>query len=60
MSEQSADASAASSGPPPPAPQAGSDEHRRMISMEAFLREWQGDAAADENNGLEDFGVGGT
>ena len=60
MTEESADASAASSGPPPPAPQAGSDEHRRMISMEAFLREWQGDAAADENNGLEDFGVGGT
>lgn len=35
-------------------------QHRRDISMEAFLREWQG-ASASEDNGLGDFGmVGGT
>lgn len=63
MTEESAvNTSAAAPGssvPPPAVSQAGSDEHRRIISMEAFLREWQGDAAA-EDDGLEDFGVGGS
>jgi len=63
MTEESAvNASAAapsSSSQPPSGSQIGSDEHRRIISMEAFLREWQGDAAA-EDDGLEDFGVGGS
>lgn len=62
MTESAVNTSAAAPGsslPPPTAPQAGSDENRRIISMEAFLREWQGDAAA-EDDGLEDFGVGGS
>mmetsp|Transcript_3098 Transcript_3098/g.4476 ORF Transcript_3098/g.4476 Transcript_3098/m.4476 type:complete len:800 (+) Transcript_3098:161-2560(+) len=59
VASNTAAAAPGSSPPPPPASQAGSDEHRRMISMEAFLREWQGDAAA-EDDGLEDFGVGGS
>lgn len=62
MTESAVNSSAAAPGsslPPPAAPQAGSDENRRIISMEAFLREWQGDAAA-EDDGLEDFGVGGS
>lgn len=63
MAEESAvttAAAAASDGSASPAvSQAGNDEQRRDISMEAFLREWQG-AAAAEDNGLEDFAMGGT
>ena len=41
------------------APDPNNDDHRR-ISMEAFLREWQGDAAANEDNDLEELGIGGS
>mmetsp|Transcript_4757 Transcript_4757/g.6939 ORF Transcript_4757/g.6939 Transcript_4757/m.6939 type:complete len:803 (-) Transcript_4757:78-2486(-) len=59
MTEESAvNTTASGSSPPPPVSQAGSNELGRGISMEAFLREWQGDAAADDDNGLEDFGIG--
>ena len=57
------------SGTPAAAAAAVSDEgvaglttrqHRRDISMEAFLREWQGASASDDNNnGLDDFGMVG-
>jgi len=60
MAEESAAAPVADGSAPPLVAQPGSDEHRRDISMEAFLREWQGGFAAEEDNGLEDFGIGST